>query len=79
MEDYKTSVPTLNLKRRLLQRKPQNRPLLSGVVSNGRTSDARQRILSARQQRQKSIQNQLNVVLQQNAVIIIQLLLLVQI
>lgn len=61
-------MPGLNLRRRTLQRKPQNRPLMSGAIANGRTSDTRQRILSARQNRQKSIQNQLSVVLQQNAV-----------
>lgn len=50
----------------MLQRKSQNRPIMSGGSFNG--SDIRQRVLSARQHRQKSLQNQLNLALQQNSV-----------
>lgn len=65
---YAASVTHLNLNRRLMQRKNQNRQ--SGFMS-GTTdinTDIRQRVLSARQNRHKTLQSQLNLVLQQNSV-----------
>lgn len=53
----------------MLQRKSQCRQagLFSGST-NGLNSDIRQRVVSARQHRYKNLQNQLNMVLQHNAV-----------
>ncbi|XP_031620331.1 kinetochore protein SLK19 [Contarinia nasturtii] len=64
------SASNLILRTRMLQRKSQNRPagmIMSGGSINGLSSDIRQRVLSARQHRHKSLQNQLNLALQQNS------------
>lgn len=57
---------------RMLHRKTQSRQ--AGFITNGPTgglnSDIRQRVLSARQHRYRGLQNQLNMALQQNAVLI---------
>lgn len=62
-------MTSLNLKGRMLQRKSQCRQagFFSGST-NGLNSDIRQRVVSARQHRYKNLQNQLNMVLQHNAV-----------
>lgn len=49
-----------------LKRKSQNRP--SVAIASSLISESRQRVMSARQHRQKSLQNQLSELLQQNAV-----------
>lgn len=62
------TTPNFNIK--LVQRKLQMRqPPLTSIVSTKRvSSEIRQRVLSARQHRQKNLQNQLNVALKMNAV-----------
>lgn len=64
------SATSLNAGPRMLQRKSQARDasFISSAIRASLGSDIRQRVLSARQHRQKSLQNQLNVALQQNAV-----------
>lgn len=66
----KPDSPGFNLRHRMLQRKVQSRQagFMSASTVSTTNSDVRQRVLSARQHRQKSLQNQLNVALQQNAV-----------
>lgn len=68
--DIAYSMSGLNLRGRVLQRKSQNRQagFIAGSISSGLNSDIRQRVASARQHRYKSLQNQLNLALQHNAV-----------
>lgn len=65
------STPNFNIK--LAQRKLQMRqPAFTSVASAKRVgSEIRQRVLSARQHRQKNLQNQLNVAMKMNAVNVI--------
>lgn len=58
----------LNFKPRLVQRKNPSRQSGFMTGSSGISTDIRQRVLSARQNRHKDLQSQLNLVLQQNAV-----------
>lgn len=70
-ENSHSAPAGLNLKTRVLPRKSQGRQagFISGGTVNGLLkSEIRQRILSARQHRQKSLQSQLTLALQQNAV-----------
>lgn len=62
------ATPNFNIK--LIQRKfPLRQPtMMSGVTAKRVGLEIRQRVLSARQHRQKNVQNQLNVALKMNAV-----------
>lgn len=67
-ESNNLATPNFNIK--LIQRKfPLRQPtMMSGVTAKRVGSEIRQRVLSARQHRQKNVQNQLNVALKMNAV-----------